>query len=337
MNSQTRLPRHDLRRGYTVIELLTATSVIASAFALVGVGNAPSTRAQIRRTASSLASTLTATQSRGLGSDTGAAIILEPDSAGPGLATAVFAADMLPHIAATATGIPPATMSSLTATGTITPLNADLGDLQNGYKICFYEKNGTTQPSTAWLQFTPPALATSGVATVSLRGTSGQSLANTIWPKPVSPPFDVLIARYPAKSTLALSSAKAAAIDLRYSGIGDDPSTPYGSLAGKGAIAIAYDRIGGLDAVMQQVLSAATARMYQPVDPITPVYLFVAARDEILDPSVNTLASENALWVVIQPQTGRVHVSANVPQAGTTATDIRSARANARAAITIGK
>jgi hypothetical protein len=79
------------------------------------------------------------------------------------------------------------------------------------------------------------------------------------------------------------------------------------------------DREGGVDAVMQQVLSAATARMHQPINPITPVNFFAAARDEILDPTANTLASDEAIWGAIHPQTDRVHVSANVPQTATSA------------------
>jgi prepilin-type N-terminal cleavage/methylation domain-containing protein len=325
------------RRGYTLVELLVTAAIFATLFALLSIGNAPSRRAQIRRTAQSLASVLTVTQSRALGRDVGAALILEPDASSVALATAASYADMLPHITVRATGIPPATPGSLTASGTFTPTNADTADLQHGYKIRFFEQDTATQPPSAWLQFTPPASATSNVATVSLRGTSGQSLANTIWPKPVSPPFDAAITRYPVKATFAMQCAKAAAVDLRYSGFGDDPTTPYGSLAGKGAIAIAYDRVGGVDAVMQQVLSAATARMHQPIDPITPVYFFVAARDEILDPAANTLASDEAIWVAIHPQTGRVNVSANVPQTDTSATAIHAARAKARAGLPVGK
>lgn len=331
-----RLQRMD-RNGYTIVELLVVTSVFASLFGMVSVANTPGRRTQIRRTAQSLASILTATQGRALGRDNGAAVILDADAATGDFATNVFHADSLPHIAGTAAGIPPAAVGSLAASGTISPANADVADLQHGYKICFYEKTTLTQPPSGWMQFTPPAAATSNVATVSLRGTSGQTPANTIWPKPASPPFDVLVARYPVKAQTAMQCAKAAAIDLRYSGFGDDPATAYGSLNDKGAIAIAYDTVGGVDAVMQQVLSAATARTSPPIDPITPVYLFVVAREDILAPAVNTLSSEDALWVVVQPQTGRVHISANLPQAGTDATSLRAARANARAGIPIGK
>ena len=331
----TSLPRRACR-GYTVVELLVVTSVFASLFGLVSAANTPSRKSQIRRTAQSLASVLTSTQSRSLGRDCGAALILDADTATGDFAATVYQADSLPHIAGTATGVPPASIGSLTASGTITPANADVADLQQGYKICFYEKTTLTQPPSCWLQFTPPATAASNVGTVSLRGTSGQTLANTIWPKTVSPPFDILIARYPVRSQMAMQCAKAAAIDLRYSGFGDDPATPYGSLNDKGALAIAYDSVGGIDAVMQQVLSTATARTYPPIDPITPVYLFVAARDDILDPTVNTLASDEALWVVVQPQTGRVHVAANVPQTAADASALRAARANARAGIAIG-
>lgn len=84
---------------------------------------------------------------------------------------------------------------------------------------------------------------------------------------------------------------------------------------------------------LQQQL-AAEAR--PPVDPIVPIYLLVASRDDV-GSAANTLASETSVWVVIHPQTGRAQVSNNVPQAATDSAALRAARAKARAGIPLGK
>lgn len=325
------------RRGYTLVELLVVTSIFATAFGMLTVANKPSVRSQIRRGAQSLASVLVATQSRSLGREYGAAIILEPSADDANIASVIFNAEVLPPIEGKATGVPPAVLSNTTATATVTPSNADVSDLQDGYKICFYEKDQIIQPRSVWMQFAPPSSASSANGTVSLRGASGQSTANTIWPSPITPPFDVLIARYPIKASQAASLPKNAVVDLRFSGIGDDPSASYGSLAGKGAVAISFDRVGGIEAVMPHVFSSSSLRKLDPpVDPIVPIYLLVASRDDV-GSAANTLASETSVWVVIHPQTGRAQVSNNVPQAATDSAALRAARAKARAGIPLGK
>lgn len=328
------------RRAFTLIELLVVTGILASLLGLVAIGSRPGRQSQIRRAAQSLASVLVAAQSKAIGNEAGASVILDPSSDTVLGSTEVFNADTLPFIKGTTASndMPPSNAATASAPVTITPTNADVAELQNGYKILFYESGLAGNPAqapTAWMQFTP---STSASGTVSFRTGAGQTVNNMIWPKPVTPPFDVLIARYPIKSTSAALLPKLAAVDLRYSGIGDDTTAPYGSLNGKGSIALVFDRVGGVDALMQQVLSAATARTNQPVDPTVPVYFLVAAKEDIAA-NANTLASDDSTWVAVNPLSGRVHVSANVPQSTTpiTSTVLRAARANARMGIQLGK
>ena len=146
------------------------------------------------------------------------------------------------------------------------------------------------------------------------------------------------IARYPNEGETLYELPKAAAIDLRYSGMGDGGTfnATWSNLSGKGAVAVGFDAVGEVDVAMQQVLSAAAARTVQPFVPTQPIYFLVAARADV-EAGVNTLASSTSLWVAVHPQTGRVSVSSNVPQSGTDATALRAARADARAGLAIGK
>jgi hypothetical protein len=129
---------------------------------------------------------------------------------------------------------------------------------------------------------------------------------------------------------------KRVAIDLRFSGLGDDVSTTWGSLAAKGTIGVAFDMAGRVDTLMQQVLSTPEQQVVEPIDPVEPVYFLFVPRSEVRD-GVNTLALEDAYWVVIQPPTGQVGVARNVPQQDTTPAALRAARENARKAIGLGK
>ena len=139
------------------------------------------------------------------------------------------------------------------------------------------------------------------------------------------------MACYPAKGPLAASFPKSVGIDLRYSGTGDDPATAWGGLASKGDLAVSFDSVGTLDALMRG-LGGSSAASRQPVE---PVYFLVAARADIEGDTA--LSSDRSLWVAIQPQTGRVTTSANVAQSGKDRTAVRAARANARAALATGK
>jgi hypothetical protein len=266
---------------------------------------------------------------------------------------------MLPLITGTSTpaGLVPQTL--IAATIQLAPTNADPDDLASGYKIQLGggPLSGTIpfQAASPWLNFdyaTSNAALASG--TVSFRLTAGQSPWNTIWPAPTvnasgaANPFVFRVARYPSKADVAIDLPKAVAIDLRYSGIGEDNATiwnqstwvssgtavpGWGTLGGKGAIAVVFDSVGGVDGLMQQVFGSQGNRSQAPIDPIEPIYLLVTARDWIDDTTKPPLSNPQAMWVVLHPQTGRVSVANNVPQLDTDKTALRAARAKARTGV----
>lgn len=314
------------RSGFTLVELLVVAGIFAALFGLVLNGFRPSASGQVRRAAQSIVSAILAAQSRAIGNPAGAGLILDPEGAARAVA-AVSSADMLPLIMGTCTGgMPPSNRSATTASVTISPSNAASGDLASGYRIQF----GRWAPGQA----AAPWMAFSGGSTVSFRTANGQTSQNTIWPEPSPAGLPVVIARYPAKGELLVDLTKTVAVDLGFSGIGDGTSfdPTWSTLSSKGAIGVTFDSVGGLDAAMQQLLGAGTAAATHP---LSPVYLLVAPRRDV--EAGTALASEQALWVVIHPQTGRVSVSSNVPQTGTDATALRAARAKARAQAVIGK
>jgi len=315
--------------GFTLVELLVVASIIAVLFALIASGTRQSS-GNVRLAARQFASLLLAAQSRALGSDAGAAVIIE--STGERSAT-IFNADTLPSIEGTVgDDFPPANPSGFSASVTVTPTNASPAELAGGYRIQFYMEPGekpVAMPPSSWMKFTPPG-------TVSFRTENGQTQANTIWPPPpANGNYEVRIARYPKRADLALALPKGVVIDLRFSGTGDDPATAWGSLANKGDLGVAFDSIGGVHALMQQVQATGT-RSVEPLEPREPVYFLFSTEADLADSSLGPLASERSLWVVIQPQTGRVTISSNVPQTGTTAQALRDARAKARAGAAIG-
>ena len=312
------------RAAFTLIELLIVAAIFGMLFGMVLAISRPSNVGQVRQAAQSIAGVLLQVQSRALGNPSGAGVILVPATGGA--AAALAAADMRPLISGVcSSGMPPADLSVTSAAVSISPTNADATDLADGYKIRFEERPG--QPPTAWMAFAS--------SVVSFRAGSGQTLQNTIWPKPLAGGMlDVTIARYPGQGEKLLDLPRNTAIDLRYSGTGDDPATTWGGLAAKGAIALTFDAVGGVDALMQQVLTPAS-RTVQPSHPTSPVYLLVAKGDDVV--ADKALASETAFWVVVHPQTGRVSVASNVPQTAKDATALWAARAKARALVAIGK
>lgn len=325
------------RAAFTLVELLVVAGIFAMLFGLVLTGARPNANSQVRQAAQQLASVLLATQSNAIGNPLGAAVILESGTAA-GLAdtmcVTVANADMLPFIEGSATGMPPPSSNLPATVWPITidnsSLNADSADLASGYRIQFYEKGSpAAQPPSAWLAFANPE--------VRFRTTDGQTAQNTIWPAPVGGgAFDFRIARYPNKAESIYAFPKAAAIDLRWSGVGEDAATiwqrpsyasGFGGLASKGAVSVKFDAVGGIDALLQQVVGV--------IDPTSPVYLLVAARADVDEN--RSLSSDRSLWVVIHHQTGRVTISSNVAQTGTDAAALRAARAKARTQAAIGK
>ena len=313
------------RSGFTLVELLVVASLMAMMFGLVLAGSRPSDSSEIRRSAQQLASVLLAAQSRGIGNPSGAAVLLESQGTS---STMVFNAEVPPPILGTIWPTPvfPPTTNPAVSTASI-GIAAGGADLTRGFRIQFIGEDPRIPPS-AWFGFQPPSPT---VCTVRMRDEDGQTPFNTVWPSAPNGGLKVRIASYPAEGDLALPFPKSVAVELRYSGTGDDPATTWGGLANKGDIGLSFDSVGAVD-VLSQGLGAASPTSRQPVE---PVFLLVATRKDITADAA--LASERSLWVVVQPLTGRVTVSANVPQQGKTATDLRAARALARAAAAIGR
>jgi len=311
--------------GFTIVELLVVTSIMAVLFGLILAGVRPRAGAEIRQAAQQFASVLLAAQSRGIGEPNGAAVVLELDTSpesGGMRCTSVFTGMRRPFVVGTVDeGMPPDNPAAPIASVTITPTNG--GDLQHGYRVQFFGGVGALPPS-AWYAFQPPG-------TVSLRTADSQSSYNTVWPRQPEGQLEARVACYPAKNGRLLGLPKQVGIDLRYSGIGDDPTAAWGGLAAQGDIAISFDSAGMVEALMRGVgTTAAAARR-----PVEPVYLLCASRSDIA--ANRSLANNQSIWVAIQPQTGRVTVSSNVGQPATNQSAVRAARANARAALAVGR
>ena len=337
------------RHGFTLVELLVVAGIMVVLFGLVTAGTHPGASGQIRHTARSLASVLASTQSRALGHTTGASVIFESGTTAGLSANAcvrLFHADSPPLVTGTAVAGP--TMLSATSTVAViglVPDNASPEDLFNGFIVQFggvaASPTAAAQPASDWFTLACTSVA-DGVAncTIGFRTSAGQTVSNTIWPEPTktgssSQPLVFRAARYPVQGDVALQCGKAVAIDLRFSGIGDDPMSAWSSLGGKGAIAIGFDSVGRVDDVMQHALGPADVRAIQSIAPAGPIYLFLTTREEIEN---NTgLRSQQAVWIVVHPQTGHVSTAANVPQVGADAAALRAARYNALAGISLGR
>jgi len=315
------------RVGLTVVELLVVTGLLVGLLGLTITMSRPGNKAGVRRSAQEFASLLLAAQSRALGKPEGAAVLIRADGNGrPG--TLLFEAQMLPFVVAGVSGMPPDDPSSATANVTV---DVSASILEQGYKIRFEGNCGGADDSahrvlSPWFHFTPPG-------TVTFRQSAGQTGGNTIWPK-VAGSLQAVVARHPLPGATPVSLPKNVAIDLRHSGVGDSASAThgYGRFEGQSDIAVGYDQIGRASEVMRRVGNASAT-----ADPLTPnqlIYFLFVGR-EAIDSGQNTLASPEAVWVAINPLTGRVTVAENVPQAEETDDALRASRAKAREGISV--
>lgn len=345
-------------RGFTIVELLVVISILAMFFGMIIVGTRPNIDNEVLRAAQQIASTILLTQSRGLGTPTGSAVVIQPElqpaaSAAPStpptkfIASALYNAEVPAHLeVSVASGLPvsPTSVQATVDLVALTPGPFPLEEqLKTGFRIQFFAQSPAI-PVSAWFAFklapvsatpTPPQATVPGIVNLSFQ--DGQTTDNTVWPiPPLSPPgvptggLLARIARAPLQGDASLILRRTVAIDLRYSGTGDDPAADWGSLAGAGAIAIVFDPVGSLD-VLVRGLDAPPVLVRQPVE---PVYLLVAARRDIDNDSA--LAEARSRWVAIQPHTGRVTVSPNVPQQAKDRAAVRAARQRARATLNTG-
>jgi hypothetical protein len=135
---------------------------------------------------------------------------------------------------------------------------------------------------------------------------------------------------FPRASTPAFPVIKQAGIDLRYSGVGDDPLSTFGKLEGTTPICICFDRTGRLDCLIGSLPSQPQV----PFTPTAPLYLLLASLVDI--EADRALQSEASWWLVIAPGTGRTSLAKNLPQTGGTPADVKAARLHARAGVGTG-
>lgn len=322
------------RGGMTLVELLVVTGLMASLLGLIVVGLRTDGTSDPLQAARDFASILLGAQSRALGKPEGAAVIVEDAGDGRTGAT-VHEARALPLIVAGVTGIPPANPAATTGTATFT------ADVSGGYKVRFQSAAGSpgALDVSPWYRLDAPGPAGTPVSsgTVGFRSGAGQTGDNTIWPRS-QPGLQALVARQPVPGGTSVTLPKKVAIDLRHSGVGDDPAAlrGFGRLEGKAPIAIAYDEVGRIADVLQpvQVNSAQPASPVDALVPSQPIYFLFVSRDDITA-GRNTLASDKAVWVAVQPLSGRVAVALNVPQTSADAAALRAARANVRLGMTV--
>lgn len=314
------------RRAFTLVELLVVAGLLAALFALVlGALGRPNVAAGARRAAQEFASRLLAVQSRALGKPEGAALLLVPDPTNSRFGTVVLDAVTHPWVTGSATGMPPSDPRVTSATVTV---NADSDVLATAYKVRFQGDSVGAQVSpgsSPWFAFSS--------GTVRFRGTAGQTLGNTIWPRTSNQAKQAVLARYPTPGGSSSPMPKLVAVDLRHSGLGEDPAAShgYGRFENTGTIAVAYEQVGRVGEVMRRVQEARTASD-QPIEPNGVIYFLFVARDDVLA-GRNTLANAQSVWVAINPQTGRVTVAENVPQAAEDSTAVAAAREKARAGV----
>ena len=250
---------------------------------------------------------------------------------GSSASTSAYDAEMLPFIQATGSFV---SQGSTAATVSLTPTNGD--DVRRAYKVLVGGQSTLgTSPPTAWFTFLPVSNAGSAISgTVQFRNFHGQTQFNTVWPR--VPTFAVVLAQCPAKSSSLSEFDPATAVDLRFSGIGDDPTNQFDK-SPRGVIAVVFDRTGRVAEVLGPVPEpGATAKDVQFFTPFSPIYFLVANREDIRN-GVNTLASADSIWVTVSPHTGRVIQSENVPVSGTDRTALWNARRKARQGLEVGK
>lgn len=297
-----------VRRAFTIVELLVVTGIMAMLFGLVLAVGRSDQGSSARRAAQEFASQLLAAQSRALGRPEGAAVIVEADDANVRMGTAFQEGHMpQPILVSVENG----TLKNPPSSGT-------------GYKLRFQMvSGGGVTPISPWLSLRDQK--------PSRRQSAGQTPANTIDVPPAAD--EAIVVCYPVRGTAPVVLAGKIAMDLQHSGVGDNPDATHGHgrFSSQAPIAVVFDQTGRVGEVIQQV-GVSGPSVVDPIVPYETIYFFFANRDTIEDNT--SLASDDSFWVAVNPQTGRINVSANVP---TATGDLTVARTNARQAIAVGK
>jgi prepilin-type N-terminal cleavage/methylation domain-containing protein len=303
-------------RGFTLVELLAVISIIATLFAAMLSVSRGGDTAKVRRAAQEFAGLLLAAQTQALGRPEGAAVIVTGEAAS-NLGTVISEGRC-----------PPAIAVGVEDDGTL----AGHPELAAAYKVRFRRPAGEGSITVSpWLglgiRATPPGEEPRWEP--RLRSTTGQTPENTLLELP-GDDLEAIVARYPTPATKAVRLPDEIAIDLRHSGAGDDPAAGHGhgSLDGCSPLAIVFDQTGRVGEIIQN-LGASGGPPNAPVRPSQILYFLFAERYDI--ERGRSLASEKSVWVAVNPHTGRIGVSANVP-----ADNLAAARARARTAMVLG-
>jgi type II secretory pathway pseudopilin PulG len=316
--------------GFTLVELLVVAGLMAGMLGLVLATSRPDPGVQLRRFSQSVSSSILATQTRALGNESGAALVIAAPSGISAAASELFFADIPPAITGSISALPNIPIISGTAgVLTLSPDNAD--SVENGYRIRFLNAASVTTPRTPWFRFSASGTATGTVTgTASFDAAVSQTARNTIWPMTSGSSMAFQLGMFPRASTPAFPVIKQAGIDLRYSGVGDDPASTFGKLEGTTPICICFDRTGRLDCLIGSLPSQPQV----PFTPTSPLYLLLASLVDI--EADRALQSEASRWLVITPGTGRTSLAKNLPQTGGTPADVKAARLHARAGVGTG-
>lgn len=301
------------RVGFTLIELLVVAGIFSMLFALVLVGGRTSSTTKVRQSAQAIAAAFVQAQSRAMASDLGAGVILEAaDDSVLAIRFGGILRDATPRPTLRGSGM--LSVQSLTSAVLQSPVlyNEDVTALQDGYAIQFRDELNTQSRPTVFFQL---GSQTGTTCPVSLRSSAGQSANNTIWP--VSGAHEFSVPRYPSIGTLRFTLPRQIGVDLRFSGLGEDPyrtivtgtTIAIGSFKDITTVAACFDRQGHLDSLATDVHSADATRA--AVDPDANVYFLITELALIQDGIA--LRTDKSIWVVVKPETGRVSVAANVP------------------------
>lgn len=321
------------RMAFTLVELLVVTSLIASLLSLVIVAMRPTAESQVRQLAGNVRSALMQAQTRSLTNGKGACLVLEPSSL---IASrTVYVGEIRPTLSTMMQAPPGVTLDQVLTTGTpnlfntgtatavfITPQNDDVTALEAGYRVRF----STGSSYGPWYDFSYTADVSGGTAVSALltRPQTGIDPAANIWPITTGNQIPCEIVRQPGYTQIAVAAPKLASIDLRYSGLGDQPAPLSFTASGNAPsywyasfrsamnerVSLEFNRIGSLNAVFRFALPPAKP-WGTAVSPTVPLYLLAATNDDIA--ADRSLQSSVSMWIAVYPQSGAVRVGNNIP------------------------
>ncbi len=288
------------QRGFTLIELLVVVAIMGVFMGLVAISNRPSRKTQLRQAAQSVASLIIAAQSNALESDVGSALWISDNG--------IYDANPQQNAS-----IELASVSNVTAT--TCQLNG-LAVPPDACRVRFVSNSSNSQPPSTWFDIN---------GQVASFQAPSQTQYNTIWPArfysaPGAPQCVAEFDLEPRKSGLAYEWPTLGKIDWRYSGIGST------GLLLKDA-AVVFDRGGEIETYFTDMSNSVTS---SPA--MSTLYLCIAYEPDV-DALAATLASEDTVWVAIEPNTGRASLGWNEPTvlsdiANPTSTELGNARAN---------